>query len=118
MAEAKNVEEVADVNEWETVAEESGSPIDFDEVGDSFIGHYLGSEIIAPEGWKEEDYFTQHRFRDGDGNVRTINGGYKLNEALPKVTHGAKVRITRTPNVEMSDAGKNPMKDYRVEVAK
>lgn len=112
------VEEVDDVNEWETVAEESGSAIEFPEVGSQFIGVYLGSELIQPEGWEEKDYFTQYRFRDEEGNVRTINEGYKLKDALSKVESGTKVRITRANDVAMSDPKKAPMKDYRVEVAK
>lgn len=112
------VEEVDDVNEWETVAEESGSAVDFPDVGSQFIGTYLGSEVIMPEGWEPKDYFTQYRFRDTEGNVRTINEGHKLKESLAKVSEGSKVRITRAPDVEMSDPKKAPMKDYRVEVAK
>lgn len=118
MAASDRVTEVQDQNEWETVAEESGTPIDLSEVGSQFVGIYLGSELIAPEGWDEREYFTQHRFSDANGEIRTINEGAKLRDALKKVQPRAKVRITRTADVPMSDAGKNPMKDYRVEVAR
>lgn len=103
--------------DFETVVEESGAPIDFTEVGSVFIGEYLGPEEIDPTG-KEEDQFTQHKFRDDDGAVRVVNGGYKLNVGLEGVGKGAIVRITRTNDVPMSDPGKNPMKDFRIEVAK
>jgi hypothetical protein len=114
---AANLTNVSDAD-WETVVEESGSPISFENVGDQFIGEYLGRTVIEPEGWKEEDYFPQFKFKDTEGNVRTINGGYKLNESLELIAIGSLVRITRTPDVELNDPGKNAMKDYKIEVAK
>lgn len=102
---------------FETVAEEAGVPIDFSQVGNSFVGEFITSEEIRPDGWEEKDYFTQHKFRDAEGVVRVVNGGYKLNVGLEGIEPGAVVRITRTPDVPMGDAGKNDMKDYRVEVA-
>lgn len=112
----KNIQNFSDA-EFETVVEESGTPIDFEAVGASFVGEYLGAENINPTG-KDEDAFTVHKFRDTDGNVRTHNGGYKLNAGLEGIAKGAVVRITRTDDVPMSDPGKNAMKDYRIEVAK
>lgn len=106
-----------DTLDFETVVEESGTPIEFPEPGAVFVGEYLGANEVNPTG-KEEDAFTVHRFRDSDGNVRTINGGYKLNVGLEAIDKSAIVRITRTQDLPMSDPGKNPMKDYRIDVAK
>jgi len=119
MAETK-AENITNVDEaaWENVVEESGSPIAFENVGDVFIGKLLGNELIQPESFKEEDYFTQWKFRDTDGNVRVLNGGYKLNEALEIIAVDSLVRITRVQDIPMNDPGKNDMKDYRIEVAK
>lgn len=103
--------------QFETVVEEAGLPIEFENVGDSFVGEYLGATEIDPTG-NPEDAFTQHKFRDDQGRVRVVNGGYKLNVGLEVVGEGAIVRITRADDVPMSDAGKNPMKDYRIDVAK
>ena len=104
-------------DEWETVAEESGSPIEFAGVGSSFVGTYLGKSVIAPTD-DPNDSFTQLKFRDEEGNVRVINAGYKLLTSFESIEVGKRVRITRTADVPMSDPGKNAMKDYRVDVAR
>lgn len=103
--------------EFETVVEESGAPIEFENVNDQFVGEYLGNEVINPTG-NEEDAFTVHKFRDSSGAVRKTNGGYKLNVGLEGIAVGTVVRITRVTDVPISDPGKNPMKDYRIEAAK
>lgn len=116
---AENVQDVHSEDEWETVVAESGSPITFENVGDQFIGQYRGiRHITPPNSTSPDDEFDQGEFVDTEGNLRVINLGYKLSEALNEVSPGSKVRITRTPDVEMSDAGKNNMKDYRVDVAR
>jgi hypothetical protein len=115
---ADNVTTVSD-EEWETVAEESGSPIRFENVGDIFVGVFNGiRHIVPPKATKPEDEFDQLLFRDAEGNGRTINAGYKLLEAFGNIEVEKKVRITRVPDVPMNDPGKNDMKDYRVEVAR
>lgn len=110
------VQEVGDL-EWETVAEESGAPLDLSEVGMMFIGEYAGRELIDPTG-NPDDSFFQHKFRASDGMLYVVNGGYKLNVGLESIENGSLVRITRALDIPMSDPGKNPMKDYRIEVAK
>lgn len=116
-SEAPNVDTTTE-EEWETVAEESGEPIKF-EIGESFVGTFVGiRHIVPPNSTDPKDEFDQLTFKDSEGNVRTINGGYKLLETFNQVEEGKRVRITRTPDVPMGDPGKNDMKDYRVEVAK
>lgn len=115
---AENVKNVHSEEEWETVAQESGSPIVFD-VGTQFVGTFLGIEhIVPPNSSKPEDEFDQAKFSDAEGLTRTINLGYKLAEALADVESGKRVRITRMNDVPSNDPKKNDMKDYRVEVAK
>lgn len=111
-----NIWDVSD-EEFETVVEESGSQFTFETVGQQFVGKYLGSETIEPEGWSPEDYFIRHNFRDRDGKLWGINGGFKLNDGLREIAAGQIVRITYVGDVEMGP-GKNPMKDYRIDVAK
>jgi hypothetical protein len=120
MATAEKAENIQNVSgdEWETLVEESGKPLSFENEGDQFVGTYVGSRQIEPDGWDEKDYFLQHQFRDDAGMLHVINGGYKLNESLTPDVEGKKVRITRTADVEINDPGKNAMKDYRIEVAK
>jgi hypothetical protein len=115
---AENVKSNVSEEEWETVAQESGKPLTFD-VGEAFIGTFLGIEhIVPPNSSNPDDEFDQAHFSDADGLTRTINLGYKLKEGLTEVTPGKKVRITRMDDVPSNDPKKNDMKDYRVEVAK
>lgn len=101
---------------WETAVEESGSPIVFINYGDSFAGKFTGTQVITPEetGGKTDKPFNKHFFKDADGNVKYILGGYKLDEALAKISPQTVCRITFVGEVDMGP-GKNPMKDYRLE---
>lgn len=116
---AENVQEAETSEQWETVASESGTPIDFSQEGTVFVGTFNGiSHIVPPNASSQDDEFDQAKFTDADGFTKTTNVGFKLREALKDVEVGKKVRITRMQDVPSSDPGKNAMKDYRVEVAK
>jgi hypothetical protein len=116
--EAENVQNVHSEEEWETVAQESGTPLVFD-IGTQFVGTFLGIDhIVPPNSSNPEDEFDQAKFADSEGLTRTINLGYKLADVLQEVEAGKKVRITRMADVPSNDPKKNDMKDYRVEVAK
>jgi len=115
---AENVKKDVSEEEWETVAQESGTPLSFN-VGDAFIGTFLGIDhIVPPNSTDAADEFDQAKFSDAEGLTRTINLGYKLKEGLQGVASGSKVRITRMADIPMNDPKKNDLKDYRVEVAK
>lgn len=105
-------------DEFETVVEESGTKIEFPDVGAQFVGVYTGTQFVIPEGKKEDDGFNKHFFRDANGNVKFVLGGFKLNDALGQIETGTKVRITYTGEVPMAKDNMSPMKDYRVEASK
>jgi hypothetical protein len=103
--------------EFATVVEESGYKIEFPTPGSSFVGIYKGAEEVKPESAKDEsDWFTRLLFEDTDEKTGYINAGAKLMIGFEGIEAGSVVRITYVGDVEMSDPGKNPMKDYRVEV--
>lgn len=100
-------------DEWTTVQEESATRIIFDTIGDQFIGTFLGLESIPhPETGEAMDYLM---FRGTDGELYSTSAGYKLTEACKKVQPGQMVRITYVKEVPIGP-GRNPMKDYRVDV--
>lgn len=105
---------VPDDAEWETVEQESGQKIELDKPGDVFIGTFVEVALIEPENGES---FEQQRFRDAQGTLWTINGGFKLRRALAGVTPGALVRLTYMGEVPIKDQP-SPMKDFRVEVGK
>lgn len=106
--------QVDDVDEWETVIEDSGVPIEFQKFGDQFIGRFEGERTITPpDGTKES--FTQQMFRD-DGVLYVMSGGYKLRAAFKDIAIGTRVRITYVRDVQTGQP--SPMRDFRVEAAK
>jgi len=101
--------------EFETVAEESGIKVVFENVGDVFVGQYIGVEHIEPENGKDEP-FDLLTFRGRDQRLYSVNTSYKLSRAMEKVTAGDWVRITYVKAIATGRA--EPLKDYRVEVKK
>lgn len=105
--------------QWETAVPETGDQIVFDTIGDQFIGLYLGSrvvEVLEKDG--RTSAFKILMFTGTDGKPYQINAGWKLDSAFESaaVPDRSIVRITYVKDV---DTGQNdPMKDYRVEVAK
>lgn len=105
--------------QWETAVPETGDQIVFDTIGDVFIGLYLGSRVVpVTEKDGRETSFKVLLFTGIDGKPYQINSGWKLDSAFESaaVPERSIVRITYVKDV---DTGRNdPMKDYRVEVAK
>lgn len=120
MAEAKAPVEFIDGDEgWETIKQESGEQITFDTVGDSFTGIYKGMSVIEFEDTKEgPKSFNQYLFQGVTGvqagKSYAINGGYQLDEELPKVQEGAAVRITLMALIKTDQP--SPLKDYKIQV--
>ena len=102
--------------EWETIAEEAAIGVVFDEVGDVFIGAFIGIEHISPEKDGQEP-FDRYLFRAKDGKLYAIPQSYKLIEAMDKVQPG---QVTRIEYVKDIPTGRkqNPMKDFTVKVAR
>lgn len=101
--------------EFETVVSESGRKIELPNAGDSFVGTFDGANLVEPSE-NEDDHFTRLMFSDADGDVRYLNAGAKLLLAFESILTGSVIRLTYVGEIPMSDPGKNPMKDYRVEV--
>lgn len=116
MTEAQVVGYNPDDFEWETVHTEAPNQVTLDTIGDTFIGEYLGPEVIKfidKDG--EPAQFTQLRYRVHD-EIFVINAGYDLLQAYKDVPKGT---ITRTQLRVLVDVGQpSPMKSYRVDWAK
>lgn len=102
--------------EWETVHTESPDQIVFENIGDTFIGEYLGQETITFQNKKGvEESFVQLLFKVHD-QFFVCNAGYdllKAYEGIPPHT------VTRTQLRTLVDVGQeSPMKSYRVDQAK
>lgn len=103
---------------WETAVPETGDQIVFDTIGDVFIGLYLGSRTALADEYDPKSEFTILMFTGVDGKPYQANAGWKLKSAFESatVTEGSIVRITYVKDLDTGR--KDPMKDYRVEVAK
>jgi len=118
---ASNVSTSPEGWEWDTVASEAGTKVIFDEIGDVFVGQFVGVEHIAPEGTdkdgKPKEPFDLYMFRGVDDELYSINSSYALVAAMANVEKGQWCRLTYVKNVEV--AGRpEPMKSFRVEVRK
>lgn len=102
---------IDDDSAWETVQEESGRNLTFENVGDQFVGQYVGTQTIHNP--KDDSDFDQQQFRDKDGTLWAINGGFKIREATKDLPVGSVVRITYMGSIDTGQP--SPMKDYRVE---
>lgn len=102
-----------DEQQWETVAE-ARTKVIFDEDGDVLTAVWEGFEEITDPNTGE--IYLYANFREDDQPV-TTSAGYQLKRALDKVPVGKLVRLTRTGSTEVAK-GKNPMTDFKVQVAK
>jgi hypothetical protein len=106
--------------QWETVHTEAPTQIVFENVGDTFIGLYIGKEVVEFEvksgknkGDMEE--FTQLSFLVND-EPYAINAGYDLVRGFKNIPENTYVRIQLR---KMVDVGHQSMlKSYRVDIAK
>lgn len=112
-----NIDFIGTDDDWETVVEESGRKITFEQPGDSFVGVYVGTTTIEQTGFEKDgtpkQAFDQQRFRDTEGNLWAINGGHKLREGLQAVEEGEIVRIVYMGDIDTGQP--SPMKDFRVD---
>jgi hypothetical protein len=133
MAKSTQVEEVVNVGttlglpaenyQWETVHTESPDQVTFDDIGDTFIGEYLGFEVIHFVDRDDLDKeFTQLKWRVGDQHY-VMNAGYDLLKAFGINDAGEPAiplkSICRVQLRTLVDVGQqSPMKSYRVDVAR
>lgn len=122
MAKETTQVEYVDDDEFEAIKEESGEPVKFEAVGDTFTGVFRSAETIEfddpkAEGENKKKTFQQYHFTGTDGKPYSINGGYQFDEILPTIAAGTKVRITLAALIPVNGQP-SPMKDYRIEVAK
>jgi hypothetical protein len=111
---SEQIEEMTPEGEWETISDESPTRVIFDEIGDVFIGVYLGHDLIQdPNGGDPFDYLI---VRGTDNHLYSMSSGFKLTEAFKKVNVGDLVRVTYVKDVDMGVAGRNPMKDFKVDI--
>lgn len=108
--------------EWETVADESPARVNLDEIGDVFIGTYTGILSIPAENnitreHPEGEAFDLYTFKGVDGKPYALGKTNKLDSAMESIQPGAKVRIELMKLIQTKN-GLNPMKDFKVSVAK
>jgi hypothetical protein len=101
--------------EWETVHTEAATQLTFNEVGDTFIGLYIGQETVefTDKRGLEQD-FTQLNFLVGDEPF-AINAGYDLVRGFKGIQPSTVVRIQLRKLVDVGQ--QSPLKSYRVDVA-
>jgi hypothetical protein len=101
--------------QWETVHTERATQLTFDNVDDTFIGLYIGQEVIEFEGKRGlQEEFTQLNFLVGDEPF-AINAGYDLLRGFKGVQPNTFVRVQLRKLVDVGQ--QSPLKSYRVDVA-
>lgn len=101
---------------FETRVSETGDTIVFDTIGDTWTGIYIGSVRAGKEGADERDMFTILQFTGEDDKPYQVNAGWKLERGMSEVEPGSLVRITYVKDVDTG--APQPMKDFRIEVAR
>jgi hypothetical protein len=107
---------------FETVHDEAGSQLIFEEIGDEYIGEYLGTDTITfmrpdENGELQEESFLQLRFKDPEG-PKALNAGYELAKYFTETPpqRGVIVRLILANKVDMGKS-KNPMLSFRIDIA-
>lgn len=98
--------------QWDTVAQEAGTRIVFDTIGDSFIGRYNGYRTVETA---DGENFKVLTWTGTDGEPYETNAGYSLEQAFEDLAPGVITRVTYVKDVPTGQA--SPMKSFRVEVA-
>ena len=106
--------------EFETVAEAAPTRVLFDQIGDVFIGKYMGREFVKidePSSDGKDQSFYLHLFKGYDGDTYSVNNSYDLDEKMEDVEQGTWVRLTYKRDVKTS-RGLNAMKSFQVDKRK
>lgn len=116
--------------QWETVHVEAADQIEFDTIGDLYIGVYAGHEVIYPDPEKDPTkFFIQLKWTDPQG-AKFSNAGYELRNAYTETTYTDDGRPVVTDKIPPGSMTRNElmkfvdvdqaseMKSYRVDVAR
>jgi hypothetical protein len=104
-------------DDWAVVSEEAPTMMQFDTLGESWEGWYLGSKMIAnPTPDDPDAEFQQCLFQGTDDEIYGLNPGYDLRNAMEEVPQGSYVRLTYVKDVPTGKP--NPMRSFRVEINK
>jgi hypothetical protein len=105
--------------EWEQVAEGARTSVQFNDLGDTLIGLYTGTqEVIDPntqEVWNQYLFDGVEYPEDLAGEDVAVNAGYDLRRALDQIEPGKFiVRVQYVKNIPMRGQP-SPMKSFRVD---
>jgi len=102
--------------QWDTVHVEAPTQLTFDNVGDVFIGLFVGREDIQfTDNKGQEQEFQQLNFLVNDEPF-AINAGFDLKRGFKGIADGTMVRIQLRKLVDVGQ--RDMLKSYRVDVAK
>lgn len=88
-----------------------GEIVKFDNVGDFFVGTYLGkAEVTTDDG----EIIEAHTFENDMGLPVAIWASYDLNRKLADIGNGILVRVEYVRDVE-TKRGLSPMKEFKVQ---
>lgn len=105
--------------DFERVHDEAGDKLVFEEVGDTYIGEFLGTNLIefTNKETGEPESFLQVNFMDPNG-PKVLNCGYELEKFFtetPPAKHSI-VRLVMANKVDMGK-GKSAMVSFAIDVA-
>lgn len=103
--------------EWENVHEEAGDQVVFEEIGDTYVGEYLGMRVIEFTDKKtgEPKSFIQLSFRDPSG-PKVINAGYELAQIYESIPAHTMTKTMLANKIDVGQASK--MNSFRVDQGK
>lgn len=111
-----NPQEVPDDWDFETVRDSTPTRVIFEEIGETFIGQYVGKELITPDNI---DPFSMHVFKARDGERYAMSDSFALNDYFEDNADDAIGKWFRLTYVQDIPSKKgNPMKDIRIDVRK
>jgi hypothetical protein len=112
-------ETATETNEWEQVAEGARTSVQFNELGDTLVGVYTGTQDVEDpqtgETWKQYLFDDCEYPEDVAGEDVAVNAGYDLRRALDTIEPGKYVvRVQYVKNIPMRGQP-SPMKSFRVD---
>jgi len=105
--------------DWEQVSEGARISVQFDHIGDTLIGTFMGFQTIEDpntgETWEQALFDDCELPSEVKGEDVVTNPGYDLRRALERIEPGKfRVRVNYARNIPISGQP-SPMKGYRVD---